>query len=266
MHRQRTLPQHVKSNNNNSRMSIKLHTIECPICNSQNSYLLTTCTSCGAFIQDRVPKLDLFDCIYRIFENPKQVFLSVARSEQKNYVYTLFAFGGYAVTAIIYMIGCVGNLDTNFIFTIAIFIVVGLPVGLLFFSLLAGIAWFSNTFIWRVRIPYRTSTAFLAYSLIPVVITVFFILPVELAIFGKFLFSDNPPPQSYKPTIFYTLAAIDAIAVAWSIFLFMISFNSVYSIRMIKSLITTIVVIIFCCSGLYLSGYLLHSMLFAIGK
>lgn len=247
-------------------MSVKLHTIECPICNSQNSYLITACTSCGAFIQDRVPKLDLFDSIYRIFENPKQVFLSVARSEQKNYVYTLFAFGGYAVSAMIFMMGRVGNLETNFIFTIAIFIVVGLPVGLLFFSLLSGIAWFWNTYIWRTRIPYRISTAFLAYSLIPVVLTVFFILPVELAIFGKFLFSDNPPPQSYKPTIFYTLAAIDAIGVGWSIYLFMRSVNSVYSISMIKSLITTIVVIIFGGTGLYLSGYLLHSMLFAIGK
>lgn len=237
-------------------------TIECPVCHTQNSYLAATCASCGAFIQDRVPKIDLFETAYRLLEHPRKTFLYIARSEQKNYVYTLYAFAGYALVAIIFVIAHVGNLNTNFIFTFAAFILVGPPIGIILLTLTSLVAWGMNILLWHTKISFRISSAFLAFSLVPIVFTIFFVLPIELAIFGNILFSNNPTPQFYKPEVFYLLASIDGIATLWTIFLFIRSFHSVYSISFIKILVTTIVSSAVIFASLYSSGRILEAIIF----
>ncbi len=186
--------------------------------------------------------MDLFESIYRVAEDPAKLFLTVARSEQKNYVYTLFAFAGFGLTALIFMAGAVGNLPVNFIFIFAIFVLASPVVGLFLMSATALAVWQWNVRVWRVRIPFRSTAAFIAYALIPVVISVVFILPIELAVFGPYLFSDNPTPQFYKPAVFYLLTGLDALALIWTLFLYHKGFSSVYGLSLWKNLIPILLV------------------------
>jgi uncharacterized membrane protein YidH (DUF202 family) len=233
----------------------------CPVCGESGDFLSSRCGKCGAFTQERVPKVDLFESMYRIMEEPRRVFLTVARSEQKNYVYTLFAFTGFGLGALIFMAGLIGNLPVNFIFIFAIF-VLGSPIAGLAIMTLAGlVVWQGNARIWRKRIPFRNSTAFLAYALIPVVLSVALVLPIELAIFGPYLFSDNPSPLVYKPTVFYILSGLDALAVIWSMLLYHKGFSSVYGISLPKNLLTILLACAVIFGAVAGSGHLLRALL-----
>ena len=235
--------------------------ILCPICHVENSALDYRCMKCGAFIQDRVPAVDLFATIFQLFDNPRAAFMRIARSEQKNYTYTLFFFSGYALSAIIAMIGRLGNEEMNFIILLGLFILCAPVAGLVLMPCISTLAFLLLKYFWQAPASFRNVSMMLAYSMIPIVISSVFVLPVEFALFGNYLFSDNPAPWIFKPTEFYLLASIDIIATGWSIFLVTLSFRSVYSLRLVKSIVTTLFITTTLIVALFLLGNVLRSML-----
>src|SRR6185436_5120257 len=50
----------------------------------------------------------------------------------------------------------------------------------------------------RVTVRFRNLYAVLSYALIPLVLAVVFILPLEIFTFGRYFFSLNPPPWLLK--------------------------------------------------------------------
>ncbi|GJQ20934.1 MAG: hypothetical protein HBSIN02_12890 [Bacteroidia bacterium] len=65
----------------------------------------------------------------------------------------------------------------------------------------------------------KQSYAMLAYALVPIVLSVIVVLPIELMTFGMFLFTSNPNPAVIKPASFYILISLDALAALWTIIL-----------------------------------------------
>jgi hypothetical protein len=55
--------------------------------------------------------------------------------------------------------------------------------------------------------------------MVPIAISVVLVFPVEVAVFGKFLFDQNPPPQVIDYAAYVTLVAMDAILALWSLVL-----------------------------------------------
>lgn len=215
-------------------------TIACPICNCENNGLRTTCEKCGAFIQDRLPKLDLFATIYHLLDEPSAAFHRIARSEQKNYTYTLFACAGIAFTAVLFTLAKAGNVQTNFIFTFAKLVLLSPVVGLAVCSLISLFVWQMNTRVWKVAISFRVCAAIFAFTLIPIIASALLVLPIELGLFGEILFSDNPPPWIVKPGAFYLLSGLDAAAFLWTVILFFRGYRAVYSIASWKHAITAL--------------------------
>ncbi len=205
------------------------HFLQCPVCNERLFFLRTRCEHCGAQVQERVPNLDLFHTVYMVLENPSRVFATIARSEQKNYVYLLFSLAGFGLGGAALWIARAGEHSSNFAF---------IPVTLGWSGPVAGLATFSLVaVIFKVffrspydTITYRQAAALLAYALVPLVASVALIFPVELAVFGKLLFSFDPSPYAYKPTAFLVLAGLDTLAVLWSVALVFIAFRAVYRV------------------------------------
>ena len=194
-------------------------TIRCPVCGSVTDGLPSTCGACGAFVQDRVPALNLFETLLGLIERPGATFLRIARSEQKNYVYTLFAGIGPLLLAAAFALARAGDKHLHFGIILVLLIGGGPLLGLLFFSPAAWLIGAANRIVWKVRLPFRATAAAVAYGMFPLLFGAFVVLPVQVALFGPYLFSLNPAPWLLKPTPFWTLAGVDALFLVWSLLL-----------------------------------------------
>ena len=66
---------------------------------------------------------------------------------------------------------------------------------------------------------FRNTFAVLAYAHVPVVLSLCFVFPVELAIFGRYLFDANPSPMVISPVLYLALLGLDAAALVWTVLL-----------------------------------------------
>ena len=65
----------------------------------------------------------------------------------------------------------------------------------------------------------RNNIAVTSYAMVPLVLLLVFVFPVELSLFGNDLFGENPSPMIIKPAIYAILLGFDAVGMAWSLFL-----------------------------------------------
>jgi hypothetical protein len=102
----------------------------------------------------------------------------------------------------------------------------------------------------------RDSLALLAYSLTPIVVSLFIVLPIELLTFGMYLFTSNPHPYTIKPVSYVILVGFDVIVSLWSLGLAILATKVGHRISTAKSLVVTV-------AALALFGAVI---LFAAGK
>ena len=55
------------------------------------------------------------------------------------------------------------------------------------------------------------------YASVPIVYSLVLVFPIEIAIFGPYFFSDNPPPLVIDPVAYIVLLGFDGAAVLWSL-------------------------------------------------
>ena len=199
----------------------------CSVCEAINDPMAQTCASCGAFLRDRIATLDFFQTVFGMIDQPRSTFLRIARSEQKNYVFMLYGFTGIALLSYVLFLSRIGDHQVTFASVLAILFLIGPLFGLLVFPLLA---WIMMTLMNRLRkekVRYRLTASFVAYALIPFLAVSFVLVPVELGVFGDYLFSINPAPWQLKPMIFWILASLNAVFFFLSIALSSFSFTAV---------------------------------------
>jgi hypothetical protein len=199
--------------------------LKCPVCGTQNGDLDTVCVSCKGFIQAKVDTLDLFSTFWGLCESPHRTFRRIALAKSKNYVVLLSVGLGIALafTYLWYwqMAVHIPSLPT----LVAIGLFLGLPAGLLLIVLL-GIGVRAVLKLGKVTLSARNCRAVIAYAALPLVATVMIVLPMEIAIFGRFFFDNNPPPMVIDPVAYVGLLGIEAAAVIWSFVLLMIGLRA----------------------------------------
>lgn len=94
----------------------------------------------------------------------------------------------------------------------------GVGVGLIFVVVLGAL------FVQFIRMmggkaTMRNAMAVVAYSCVPIVLSLFFVFPLEIAIFGTDFFGLNPPPMVINPGVYMALLAFDGLAVVWALVL-----------------------------------------------
>ncbi|HTR82366.1 MAG TPA: Yip1 family protein [Bacteroidota bacterium] len=190
--------------------------ISCSVCAHPNDDLETICSSCGSFLQDRIPNLDFFSTTWLLVESPRDAFNKIIRAEHKNYVLLLMFFLGIGLSFVLLWARHAGNEFDNLIYLILLGCVLGLvmafPVGLA----MAGVV-HSLIKVFGGKGVMKNTYAVIGWSLMPIMATVCIVLPVELASVGLRLFSTNPSPLDVKPVVYLALLAIDGLAVLWSL-------------------------------------------------
>lgn len=184
---------------------------KCQVCGADNLDLVVRCTSCGSILQDSVRTLDLFATIFNIWRYPGSTLRKIVLATHRNYSLLLAALEGIGLSFLtLYIVKAADIYSINFTRLLAAGIVLGVVV------FLPGIYFFCGLSYLTLRVR-RTGASFkgyasgIIYSLHPVAIGAVLLIPMEVAVFGSFLFSNNPPPQVINPVSFYFLAFLDLV-------------------------------------------------------
>jgi hypothetical protein len=216
--------------------------ILCPVCKHSNDDFSIKCVSCGSFIQDRVPNLDLFAMIWLMIESPSVAFKKIIIAEHKNFVLFFSLFFGIGATYALMWIKRSGNSFDN-LFPLLLFgTVIGIIISIPLFYCLT----FSFHIILKLLKPetkFKVTYGIIGWSLVPIMLSVVFVLPFELSTLGLLLFSTNPSAYEVKPIVTVMLLGLDGFLVLWSLILATFGISIAYRFRFIVSLIIVLLVV-----------------------
>ncbi|MCU7495024.1 MAG: hypothetical protein HF314_00465 [Ignavibacteria bacterium] len=199
--------------------------ITCKNCNDENPYYSLICTNCRAYLRERVVNIDLWKTVGRLIESPVRAFSDIIHAEHKNFIFFISFLVGikFFINALILSepvfrgTKIFSNSVPVFFSSIAAVLIVSALFSFIF-------TWFTKAF--RVKTRYKDNFAFFIYSQIPHVFALVFLFPVEMVLFGGFLFTTNPSPFLLKPTPAYTMAVMEGILFLWTLVL---GFCAVYA-------------------------------------
>jgi hypothetical protein len=189
--------------------------IICSVCQTENDQYSTICKKCGGFLQNRVPNLDLFDVLWKIIENPRNAFRLIMLAEHKNYAMFLYTLSGIAITFTGFWYFKLGERFENIFLIIILAILIGIPFGIALCPIASSLHWGLSSIVGN-KISFRKSLGITSYALTPIIISLLFVLPIELLTFGMYFFTSNPPPISIKPILYLVLIGLDIALALWT--------------------------------------------------
>ncbi len=195
----------------------KVSLIVCPNCKNENPYFNLNCSECKYFLRDRIPNINLGEIILSLIESPKSAFEKIIFSENKNYVFVLFILLSirFFILSRFMSVPFIGkNSDFDLILTLLYFLstsaVVIFMISYATFFLIKKLKMF-------VRL--KDVISIIIYSFFPSLIALCLLYPIELTVFGNYLFSNNPYPYLIKKNVFYILSGLEIFMIIWSILL-----------------------------------------------
>jgi hypothetical protein len=93
---------------------------------------------------------------------------------------------------------------------------------------------------------FKDNLAVIIYSQMPIIFALIILFPLEIVIFGEYLFSTNPSPFQIKSTIAYVFFSVEILLFLWSFFLTFAAFY-VSSKNIVLSTSTTAAYIFILC-------------------
>lgn len=215
------------------------NSVVCHNCQTENPFYKLICENCKSYVRDRVYNIDLGKIITRLIESPSTGFRTIIFAEHKNFLVFLILlsvlkFEIDSVFISLFFKQQIISLN-NFAAAYIILVLIITAVFLLFSYLLN----FLNK-----SLGYETRTkdnfSIYCYSFLPHIFALVILFPLELVMFGEYLFSTNPSPFAIKEFIAYTLFILEILIILWSLFLTVIA-NYTQTKNILYSIIISII-------------------------
>ena len=229
--------------------------ITCPVCQHPNDDFAIKCSSCSSYLQERVPTLDLFSMMWRIVESPKDSLKKIILAEHKNFVLFISIFLGIAVVFALMWVHKSGDNYDNLLPLLLTGSLAGIAVGIPLLIILSSVFHLVAK-VFRGKGGWKETYAVTGWSLIPIVFSVVFLLPLELATMGLYFFSSGLSGYDLKPTVFLILTGLDGICAVWTIILISLGMTMLHRFHFVFSLGLVLVVI---AAVSYFSSYIFSS-------
>lgn len=194
------------------------NSVICKNCQAENPFYKSICENCKSYLRARVYNIDLGNIIARLIDSPTNGFKTIIYSEHKNFLVFLILISVLKF-----------EIDTIFISLFFKKEIISLsnfaPGYLLLVLILAGVFLLFSYLvtILNKKIGYETRVkdnfSIYFYSFLPHIFALIVLFPLELVMFGEYLFSVNPSPFAIKESIAYTLLILELLIVIWSLFL-----------------------------------------------
>jgi len=228
------------------------NSVTCPNCNSENPFYNSVCSGCKFYLRDKIYNIDLWTVISSLIENPTKAFRTIIFSEHKNFILFILFFVTikYLINARFIAMISVGEFQSTVGLQYSYLIVLGIIV---IYSFLFSFVYklFGN--LSEINIRFKDTLALIIYSQIPVLFGLFILFPLELVIFGDYLFTLNPTPFILKGNIAYFFLVLEIGLILWSIFLIIKAFitqsqQPVFSITSASVFVVLFLTLIYFCS------------------
>lgn len=209
--------------------------IICPVCGLQNDDLAVLCVSCRSFLQSKVDNLNLFGTFWELMESPDTAFKRIILANHKNYRIVLGSLLGISMVCAVFWMKSVAPHFSNVLTLVGTAGVLGVPCGIVFvfaFGVFVGIL----ARIMGRNVTVRNSSTVISYAAMPIVFSLAFVFPIEIAIFGIDFFGTNPSPMVINSHVYLSLLGFDVIAAVWAVILFMRGMLVLTGFRGIKAL------------------------------
>jgi hypothetical protein len=221
----------------------------CKSCNAENPFYEVICTNCHSFLREKIFNIDLWKTIEQLIETPVKAFRRIIQSEHKNFISLIFVIAAFKlfISSIFISLALFRNENAaNLFISRFLLFFSGILLLLLTLSLIMLLVIKSG----GIKSRYKDIFAVLVYSLLPYSFAAIILFPVELIIFGNYLFSVNPSPFIIKSFIAWVLASLEFLLILWSIFL---TVTGIYAqTRSIKfSLVNSVIFNIIVYSSIY---------------
>jgi hypothetical protein len=199
----------------------------------------------------KVDTLDLFSTMWMLMEAPRHAMKRIIMARNKNYVYFLSALFGISI---VYTVMWYRNLGKSFhdLFILLLGGLLAGPVVGILSALLLSVVLSVFARLLGGKATVRNTLAVVAYSTVPIVFSLVFVLPVEVGVFGLSFFDNNPSPLVLKPVEYVILIGLDILATMWSWFLLIEGIVVANGFTRIKSALAGLVVLLL--AGLSAAG------------
>jgi hypothetical protein len=211
----------------------------CTVCGAENPATATVCHGCKAYLQNRVPTLDLFRTAWRTITAPSGAFHEIAIAEHKNYALSLFAAAGIPLLNATVGWLKAGDLVGGLFETTGAVVGIGVVAGALLGLVLSLVHMLSATLL-RGDASFRRSLGVSAYALVPSVAVGLALLPIELLTFGEHWFVGNPSAATINAASFWTMIILQGLAASWSLVLLIIGAHVALRMPLWRSAITAV--------------------------
>jgi hypothetical protein len=231
--------------------------IKCTVCLAENDDFALTCPSCKAFLQNRIPNLDLFDTGWRALESPRTAFRTITLADHKNYALLLFTLFGISLSFTGFSYFRLGIQFASLLDLMPAAVGVGIVFGLVA-SVFITVVYYAFARLFGGASGFRGSLGVLGYCLTPIALSLFIVLPIKLLTFGMFLFTSNPHPYAIKPVSYLLLVGFDIMVFLWSIVLAVLGTQVGHRISLTKSIVVVLATLAVCFGGMVLVAQELH--------
>jgi len=194
------------------------NSVTCPNCNFKNPFYNSVCSICKFYIRDRIYNIDLWTALSSLIESPTKAFRTIIFSEHKNFILFILFFVSikYLINARFIAMMSKGEFQSTIGLQYSYLIVFGIVI--IYFLLFTFLYKFFAK-LNEIKVRFKDTFAIIIYSQLPLLLGLFILFPLELVIFGDYLFSLNPTPFIIKGNIAYFFLVIEVGLILWSIFL-----------------------------------------------
>ena len=194
------------------------NSVICNNCQTENPFYKVICENCKSYIRDRVYNIDLGNIIARLIESPTSGFRTIIFSEHKNFLVFLILLSVLKFE--------IDSIFISLVFSKEIISLNNFAIGYLGLALVLTAVFLLFSYLATIlnkKIGYETRVkdnfTIYFYSFLPHIFALIILFPLELVMFGEYLFSTNPSPFALKEFIAYTLFILELLIIIWSLFL-----------------------------------------------
>ncbi len=215
--------------------------IVCEKCSAENPLYRLTCKECNTFLRDRVNNIEFWKTFWSIFDSPDKAFLKIIHAKTKNMVLPLLVLFGVKASLVALQAKTMFSPE-NFNIDWLSFI---LTVSVLSVLLLAGASYAITSVnkIVGLETRFKDNLAIYTYAFIPLIITLFLLLPVEFALFGEYWYLANPLATELNSTAAHILLFVEVTMFIWS-FVLLITANYVQSKNTLYSVVLAVLLVL----------------------
>lgn len=169
------------------------------------------CKKCGNTFHNKIPNIEFTSVFTKLIESPRSGFEEIIQAENKNFIWivlSLFSIKLLINVHLLFPAEIYGN-----IFNLFQLVILSLFAAVILAFVLAVVI--KKSTVPKVEIRIKDLLAVISYSQIPWLFGLIILFPLEIVLFGKFLFSRNPSPFFVKPTFAYLFSVLEFAILLW---------------------------------------------------